>query len=83
MLKNILLKHYSALDNPDFNLMIDVAPRGDEDKEYFQWHIRILPRLSTPAGFEMGSGMAINMVMPEDAASFLRNGTRIVAASPG
>jgi UDPglucose--hexose-1-phosphate uridylyltransferase len=75
ILKSVLLKHYSALGNPDFNLTIDMAPRGDEDQESFLWHIRILPRLSTPAGFEMGSGMSINTVLPEDAASFLRNGT--------
>jgi hypothetical protein len=29
-------------------------------------------RLSTPAGFELGSGMSINTVLPEDAAAFLR-----------
>jgi UDPglucose--hexose-1-phosphate uridylyltransferase len=48
------------------------VPRGEEDKEHFQWHIRILPRLSTPAGFELGSGMSINTVLPEEAAAFLR-----------
>lgn len=74
MLKNVLLKLYVGLDNPDFNLTIDTAPRGDEDKEYFQWHIRILPRLATQAGFELGSGMSINTVLPEEAAAFLRNG---------
>jgi UDPglucose--hexose-1-phosphate uridylyltransferase len=71
LLKNVLLKLYTALDNPDFNLTIDSVARGDEDKEYFLWHIRILPRLTTPAGFELGSGMSINTVMPEDAAAFL------------
>jgi UDPglucose--hexose-1-phosphate uridylyltransferase len=74
ILKNVLLKLYVGLDNPDFNLTIDTAPRGDEDKEYFQWHIRILPRLSTQAGFELGSGMSINTVLPEEAAAFLRDG---------
>ncbi|MBI3839973.1 MAG: hypothetical protein HY288_18785 [Planctomycetia bacterium] len=62
----------TGLDNPDFNLTIDDVPRGDENQEYFQWHMRILPRLSTPAGFELGSGMSINTVLPEDAAAFLR-----------
>ncbi|MFG0335028.1 MAG: galactose-1-phosphate uridylyltransferase [Maioricimonas sp. JB049] len=74
ILREVLLKLYVALNNPDFNLTIDAAPRGDEDKEYFQWHIRVLPRLSTPAGFEMGSGMSINTVLPEEATRFLRNG---------
>jgi UDPglucose--hexose-1-phosphate uridylyltransferase len=75
VLKNVLLKLYVGLDNPDFNLTIDTAPRGDEDKEYFQWHIRILPRLTTQAGFELGSGMSINTVLPEEAADFLKNGS--------
>jgi UDPglucose--hexose-1-phosphate uridylyltransferase len=74
ILRSVLRKLYTDLDNPDFNLTIDLPPRGDEDQEYFLWHVRILPRLSTPAGFELGSGMSINTVMPEDAASFLRSG---------
>lgn len=88
ILKTALLKLYTGLDNPDFNLTIDDVPRGDEDKEYFRWHMRILPRLSTPAGFELGSGMSINTVLPEDAAAFLREvpvacegGSRVTAPS--
>jgi UDPglucose--hexose-1-phosphate uridylyltransferase len=72
MLKTVLMKLRVALGDPDFNLTIDAAPRFEEDGEYFLWHIRILPRLSTPAGFEMGSGMAINTSLPEDAADYLR-----------
>ncbi|GAB4155010.1 MAG: galactose-1-phosphate uridylyltransferase [Planctomycetaceae bacterium] len=72
LLKDVLFRLHLALDNPDFNLTIDTAPRGDEEEEYFLWHLRILPRLSTPAGFEMGSGMFINTVLPEEAANFLR-----------
>ncbi len=34
--------------------------------------------MSTAAGFEMGSGMSINTVLPEDAASFLRGGNGVV-----
>jgi UDPglucose--hexose-1-phosphate uridylyltransferase len=71
LLRVVLLKLYTALDNPCFNLTIDSVSRGDESKEYFMWHMRILPRLTTPAGFELGSGMSINTVLPEDAASFL------------
>jgi len=71
LLKIVLLKLYRALDNPDFNLTVDTASRGEEDEEYFAWHLRILPRLATPAGFELGSGMSINTVLPEDAVAFL------------
>jgi UDPglucose--hexose-1-phosphate uridylyltransferase len=72
LLKTVLGKLYQALDNPDYNLTINTAPRGDEDKRYFLWHMEILPRLTRPAGFELGSGMAINTVLPEQAAQFLR-----------
>lgn len=73
LLKTVLLKLFVGLDNPDFNLMIDTVPRGGEDQDYFLWHIQILPRLTTPAGFELGSGMSINTVLPEEAAEYLRN----------
>jgi UDPglucose--hexose-1-phosphate uridylyltransferase len=61
----VLLKLHTGLNNPAFNLTIDDVSRGDENKEYFLWHMRIIPRLTTPAGFELGSGMSINTVLPE------------------
>jgi UDPglucose--hexose-1-phosphate uridylyltransferase len=72
IMKTVLLKLHRGLENPDFNLTIDTVSRGDESKEYFLWHMRILPRLTTPAGFELGSGMSINTVLPEEAAEYLR-----------
>jgi UDPglucose--hexose-1-phosphate uridylyltransferase len=73
VLKAGLMKLHVGLGDPDFNLTIDTAPRGDEDAEYFLWHIRIQPRLTTRAGFELGSGMSINTVLPEEATTFLRD----------
>jgi UDPglucose--hexose-1-phosphate uridylyltransferase len=32
----------------------------------------VIPRLTRTAGFELGSGMFINTVLPEAAADFLR-----------
>jgi UDPglucose--hexose-1-phosphate uridylyltransferase len=48
------------------------APPGDEIREYFAWHLRIISRLATPAGFELGSGMSINTTLPEETADLLR-----------
>jgi len=73
LLKTVLQKLHVGLENPAFNLTVNTAPRGDEDEDYFLWHLQILPRLTTPAGFEMGSGMSINPVLPEEAAAYLRN----------
>jgi UDPglucose--hexose-1-phosphate uridylyltransferase len=72
LLKTVLFMLHKGLGDPDFNLTINTAPRGDEDKKYFLWHMEIVPRLTQPAGFELGSGMAINTVPPEEGARFLR-----------
>jgi UDPglucose--hexose-1-phosphate uridylyltransferase len=72
LLQAVLLKLYSGLDDPAFNLTVNTVPRGEEQKEYFLWHLQIVPRLATAAGFELGSGMSINTVLPEEAARFLR-----------
>ena len=53
-------------------LTINTVPRGDEDKRNFLWHIEILPHPTTPAGFELGSGMAIITVLPEEAGAYLK-----------
>ena len=37
------------------------------------WHQRILPRLAIAAGFELGSGMAVNPTRPIDTAAALRH----------
>ncbi len=42
------------------------------DDDAYHFHIEILPRLATWAGFEHSTGMAINSVRPEDAAKFYR-----------
>ena len=73
LLRSVLRMLDRGLENPDYNLTIDTAARGDESKEFFLWHLRILPRLSVPAGFELGSGMSINTVLPEKAAEYLRS----------
>lgn len=73
VLRLILLKLYRGLNDPDFNYVIDTTPVGDENEPYYMWHMRIIPRLTELAGFEIGSGMYINTAVPEDTAKFMRN----------
>ena len=73
VLKRTLSQLYRGLNNPDFNYIIHTAPIKDEQEEYFHWHLQILPRLVTPAGFELGTGMFINTALPEETAAFIRN----------
>jgi UDPglucose--hexose-1-phosphate uridylyltransferase len=54
---------------PELNLWVRTAPPGTET---FHWHIDIAPRLAVKAGFELATGVDINIFPPERAASELR-----------
>jgi UDPglucose--hexose-1-phosphate uridylyltransferase len=54
---------------PELNLWVRTAPRGADQ---FNWHVDIAPRLTIKAGFELGTGVDINIYPPERAASDLR-----------
>ena len=71
-LKSTLGRLYYCLDNPDFNYTIRSIPVNEKGTEYYHWYISIIPRISQPAGFELGSGMFINTSLPEESAQFLR-----------
>jgi UDPglucose--hexose-1-phosphate uridylyltransferase len=81
VLKAVLGKLYSGLQNPDFNYTIRSAPHESAGVPYYHWYLSIIPRLTRVAGFELGSGMFINTVLPEAAAEFLRNVTLQPAAA--
>jgi hypothetical protein len=38
------------------------------------WYIRLIPRFIHRAGFELGTGLSVNIVDPKDAADEFRNG---------
>jgi len=72
-MKGVLSKLYRVLHDPPFNFYIHTAPkRLDHTSIFYHWHIEILPRLSKFGGYELGSGMVIDVVSPEHAAEFLR-----------
>ena len=54
--------------SPSLNLVV----HGLAGDDAFHWHLEILPRLARLAGFEAGTGFAINAVAPETAAQRLR-----------
>jgi UDPglucose--hexose-1-phosphate uridylyltransferase len=54
---------------PELNLWVRTAPRGADQ---FHWHVDIAPRLTIKAGFELGTGVDINVYPPERAAADLR-----------
>lgn len=62
-----------ALADPPYNLVIDSVPPAEEQVPYFGWLIRILPRTTVAAGFELATGMAVNPNLPEEDAMVLRS----------
>jgi UDPglucose--hexose-1-phosphate uridylyltransferase len=79
ILKDSLIRLAKALSNPAFNYIIHTAPYRRPRHDYwttidedYHWHIEIMPRVTTPAGFEWGTGFYINPTAPEDAAQYLR-----------
>ena len=72
VLQNLLARLRRLLDDPDYNFIIDTAPEHMAPVPFYHWHLEIHPRLTTRAGFEIGSGIGINVVPPEQAAAELR-----------
>ena len=68
----VLGKVKTAMDDPDYNFFIHTAPTKAAGLDYYHWHIEILPRTSTWAGLELGIGIEVVAISPEEAAGALR-----------
>ena len=67
-----LKKLKKSLKDPDYNYFIHTSPVDGKDHDHYHWHMEILPKTSTWAGFELGTGIEISTIEPEKAAEFLR-----------
>ncbi len=71
----VFKKIYSALGDPDFNFFIHTAPleaRDVEPHKFYTWHLEIIPEISMIGAFELGSGIDVNVVDPDEAAKLLK-----------
>ena len=71
-LQTSLRKLENLLPGLPFNFVIHTSPCSDVYKDFYHWHIEIIPKLTKVAGFEWGSGFYINPTTPEAAAKMLR-----------
>ncbi len=55
-----------------YNFVLHTQPLRSESLEHYHWHFEIVPKLTSIAGFEWGSGFYINPMPPEDACRYLR-----------
>ena len=71
-LRATLLRIERAAGRPAYNYLILTAPPNEEPMKDYHWRLEILPRITGVAGFEWGTGIHINVVLPEEAARQLR-----------
>ncbi len=65
----------AVIGGAQYNFFLHSVPRADEfadcDASY-HWHLEICPRTTIPSGFELGSGLFVSTISPEEAAERLR-----------
>ena len=62
-----VLRLLSSLGGPAYNLILHTAPLRERVDETYHWHWEIHPRLREIAGLELGTGLPVNPVSPEEA----------------
>ena len=76
LLKHTMLRLNKVIGGAQYNYFLHSLPHGKVFTKYidsYQWHLEICPRTSIPTGFELGSGLFVSTVSPEDAAKKLRD----------
>jgi UDPglucose--hexose-1-phosphate uridylyltransferase len=70
-LRDALAALHALLGEPAYNVVFRTAA-PDRTAGEFHWYLDILPRTGVVAGFEEGTGILVNVVPPEQAATQLR-----------
>ncbi len=70
-LRQVLSRLAATLDGPPYNLVLHTSPLREQVDATYHWHWEIHPRLRELAGLELGTGLPVNPVSPEDAVEEL------------
>jgi UDPglucose--hexose-1-phosphate uridylyltransferase len=82
-LRQVLGRLSAALDGPPYNLVLHTAPLREQVDATYHWHWEIHPRLREIAGLELGTGLPVNPVSPEEAVEELLGRAEPTGAVPG
>ncbi|MGH9170464.1 MAG: galactose-1-phosphate uridylyltransferase [Acidimicrobiales bacterium] len=80
-IRTALLALTEHLGDIAYNIVLHSAPY--KATGMYHWHVHVLPNLTTRAGFELGTGVLINVVSPEKAAEDLRDALEKIAMREG
>ena len=75
VLRRTMARLDHVIGGAQYNFFLHTQPRDEECADCadsYHWHLEICPRTSIPTGFELGSGLFVSTVSPEDAAARLR-----------
>ncbi|MDG7002054.1 MAG: DUF4921 family protein [Nitrososphaerota archaeon] len=75
MLRSTLGALETALGNPSYNIVFHISSEKKTTKQ-IHWHIEVYPQIVKWAGLERGSGVYINPVSPESAATLIGSAAR-------
>ena len=70
-LRTAVARLTAVVGDAAYNLVVHTAPPGPAG--FFHWYVEVQPRLTVPAGFELGTGVDVNVVAPAEAAAQLRD----------
>ena len=82
-LRQVLSRLATSLDGPPYNLVLHTAPLRELVDATYHWHWEIHPRLREIAGLELGTGLPVNPVSPEDAVEELLGRTELAVDGTG
>jgi len=75
VLQRTMKKLDAVIGGVQYNFFLHSLPHDDEYTDCvnsFHWHLEICPRTTIPSGFELGSGLFVSTISPEEAAEQLR-----------
>ena len=82
-LRQVLGRLAASLDGPPYNLVLHTAPLREQVDGTYHWHWEIHPRLREIAGLELGTGLPVNPVSPEDAVEELLGRAEVERSGTG
>ncbi len=77
LLQSVMKRIKKYANDPDLNFYVHDAPLSQgnyrrRDYQYHHWHVEVVPKISTTAGFELSTWIDINTLDPDHAAAILR-----------
>jgi len=75
VLKRAMARLDAVIGGAQYNFFLHSLPHNNDFSNChnsYHWHMEICPRTSIPTGFELGSGLFVSTISPEEAAERLR-----------